>query len=99
MWMMILGIAMIGAASVLDMRFRLRMKETGNKWAILKGGAFNDREYHKLRREHGWAAWPVYVMWTLMFCGLLLLVMGFFSEFGTSRARKTLNVSSRGIFE
>ena len=71
-----LGAVLIAAATVLDFVFRLRMTRAGHKMALLLGGAFNYREYHKLRREHGWPAWPVYTMWVLITAGILLVVLG-----------------------
>ncbi len=84
MVMLILGGALLGIAAVMDTGFRLRMKRSGYKWAILQGGAFDYREYHKVRREHRWAAWPVYLMWLAVVCGIAFLIAGFFAHFGTS---------------
>ena len=59
--MLVLGVVLIGVAAVLDSFFRLRMEHIGEKWALLRGGAFDYSRYHKARKEQGWAAWPVYV--------------------------------------
>lgn len=38
----------------------------------------------KIRAEHGWAAWPVYLMWVALACGIATSIVGFFLYFGTS---------------
>ena len=87
MAMLVSGFFLIAAAMVLDFIFRLRMTRIGHKWALLKGGTFDYTEYHKVRREHGWAAWPVYLMWAMVTCGIALLIAGFFTHFGTHPTR------------
>ena len=80
---MILGGILIGSAVILDFIFRLRMTRIGYKWVFLQGGAFNYREYHKVRAQYGWPAWPVYLMWALYVLGIAFLITGFFAHFGT----------------
>ncbi len=82
--MFILGILCVSAGGVLDLLFRERMTDLGHKWARLQGGAFNFSQYHKVRREHGWAAWPVYLMWTAYILGIALLMAGFIARFRAS---------------
>ncbi len=84
MFLFILGILLIISAASLSFFFRLRMTKLGNKLAILQAGSFDFAEYHKVRQENGWAAWPVYLMWFLMICGIALAIGGFFLHFGTS---------------
>jgi uncharacterized membrane protein len=84
MIMLVVGVLLIGVAAVLDSCFRFRMGRIGEKWALLQGGTFNYSRYHKARKEYGWAAWPVYLMWASVVCGIALLVAGFFSYFGRS---------------
>jgi ABC-type uncharacterized transport system permease subunit len=88
MVLMVLGVALIVIGSILDFTFRSRMASVGYKWALFRGGAFDYSRYHKARKENGWAAWPVYVMWAAIVCGLVLLIAGFFSHFGTSPLRQ-----------
>lgn len=83
MIVLILGGVLMFLAAVLDFVFRVRMARTGGRVALILGGAFNYREYHKVRREHGWPAWPVYLMWALTIIGIALLIAGFFLQFGT----------------
>jgi hypothetical protein len=47
---------------------------TGQRWALLQGGAFDYSRYHKVREENGWAAWPAYLMWIARACGVALLI-------------------------
>jgi len=84
MAMLILGVILIGFATVLDTVFRARMTRIGHKWALLEGGAFDYSRYHRERKQHGWAAWPVYLMWAALVCGIALLIGGFFTYFGAS---------------
>jgi len=83
MLLLILGGILIGAATILDSIFRIRMTRIGHRSALLQGGAFNYSEYHRIRQLHGWAAWPVYLMWVLMTSGIALLIAGFLVKFGT----------------
>jgi len=83
----ILGIVFIIVAASLSFFFRLRMARLGNKMALLKAGTFDFREYHRVRAENGWAAWPVYLMWSLMICGIVSTICGFFLHFGLNHHR------------
>src|SRR5262249_35093908 len=90
MVMLVLGAVLLGVGGILDSMFRLRMARIGYKWALLRGGAFDYSRYHRARKERGWVAWPVYVMWVAVACGIALLIAGFFSYFGTSPTRRPL---------
>src|SRR6516165_8373540 len=94
MVMLVLGAVLLGVGGILDSMFRLRMTRIGYKWALLQGGAFDYSRYHKVRVENGWAAWPVYVMWAAIVGGLVLLIAGFFSYFGTSPLREASPASA-----
>jgi hypothetical protein len=84
MVMIILGGLLLVIGGALDSVFRFRMFRTGQRWALLQGGAFDYSHYHKVREEHGWASWPVYLMWVAWTCGIALLIAGFFAYFGSS---------------
>jgi hypothetical protein len=84
MVMLIVGGLLLVAGGVLDSVFRFRMFRIGHRWALLQGGAFDYSRYHKVRTEHGWAAWPVYLMWVAWTCGIAFLIAGCFAHFGTS---------------
>jgi hypothetical protein len=97
MFMLILGLLLIGGAAILDSIFRVRMSRIGRKSALLEGGAFNYSNYHKARAAHGWSAWPVYIMWTLVICGIALLIVGFIAQFGTHPRNRTSQNLDRHI--
>jgi len=84
MVMLVLGCILIGVAAILDSFFRMRMTRIGHKWALLEGGAFDYSKYHQERKQRGWSAWPVYLMWAAVLSGIALLIVGFFVLFGTS---------------
>jgi hypothetical protein len=88
MVMLILGGLLLVVVCVLDSVFRFRMFRIGQRWALLQGGAFDYSRYHKVGKGHGWAAWPVYVMWAAAICGIALLIAGFFSYFGMNPAHR-----------
>jgi len=81
--LLIFGGLLIIVASVMDWIFRVRMTRAGQRNALLLGGAFNYSEYHRVRASYGWPAWPVYLMWELLVCGIALLIGGFLTYFGT----------------
>jgi hypothetical protein len=87
MAMLVLGLMLMGCATVLDFVFRFRMTRIGHPRTLLRGGDFDYAEYHKVRRENGWPAWPVYVMWAMLTCGLALFVGGFIIHFRTHPLR------------
>jgi hypothetical protein len=84
MGMLILGGLLLVVGGILDSVFRFRMFRIGQRWALLQGGAFDYSRYHKVREEHGWASWPVCLMWAALTCGIPLLIAGFFAYFGAS---------------
>ena len=84
MVMLILGVVFIAVGLVLDLAFRERMSRNGHKLVFRAGGLFDYSRYHKVREEHGWAAWPVYLMGAAYTCGIALLIAGFFAHFGTN---------------
>lgn len=71
-----LGALSICAATVANFEIRVRMRSIGRKWVFLRGGTFNYGEYLAARTKHGWAAWPVYFMWTALVLGVLLIAFG-----------------------
>jgi hypothetical protein len=87
MTLLIIGGLLIGAATVLDLIFRERMKDARHKTALVEGGGFNHTKYHRVRSEFGWAAWPVYLMWVFYAAGVILAIAGFFEQFGMHAGR------------
>jgi hypothetical protein len=75
--LIVLAAVLTTVAGVLDQYFKIRMARAGaDKWALLKGGAFNYASYHKVARVHGWSHWPVYLFWALMTIGIAALFAG-----------------------
>lgn len=87
MIMLSLGGLLLIVGGVLDSVFRYRMFRIGQSRALLQGGAFDYSRYHKVREEHGWARWPVYLMWAAWACGIALLIAGLLAYFGTNSIR------------
>lgn len=83
MALLIIGGALIGIPTVLDVVFRERLTRLGHRTALIQGGAFNYAAYHRVRIAPGRAAWPAHIMWALYICGIALLIAGFFVHFGT----------------
>lgn len=76
MFLLILSGIFLGLVACLDLGFRLRMARIGHKFGFLKGGTFDYRAYQTVRRERGWATWPLYLMAIALICGLSLLIAG-----------------------
>src|SRR5712664_417792 len=76
---LILGGLSLVAATILDTIFRFCMAGKGHRIGLMKGGNFDYREYHKVRAEYGWPAWPVYLMWALYVLGIAFLIGIFYA--------------------
>jgi hypothetical protein len=72
------GLATLCVFVALDFVIRLRMKRIGKKWAFLLGALFDYGDYLKVRAQYGWAAWPVYLLWSCFIIGVILVVIGTF---------------------
>jgi imidazolonepropionase-like amidohydrolase len=90
----ILAGLLLGTAMILDAVFRKRLTRIGDKNAFGLGGAFDYRNYHKVRAFYGWPAWPVYLMWLFYILGIIFLIAGAFLYFGThSQAKSVLAIT------
>lgn len=87
MAILVSGVLLIVLAAALDSFFGLRMARAGHKWTLFAGGGFDYSRYHNEGKQQGWSVWPVYAMWAVCVCGVVLLIAGFFAAFG---ARATL---------
>jgi hypothetical protein len=85
MVLMVLGVALLVIATVRDLFFRIRLYRIGNKRALAESGTFDFRQYHQVRAEHGWAAWPVYLRWAMYIAGIGFLLAGAAIHFGPPR--------------
>lgn len=81
--MMILGLALMGLAMAFDLYFRVRMLRRQYRRTLFRGGVFDYKEYEKVRREYGWAGWPVYLMWAIVAFGIAAFIAGFLIYAGT----------------
>ncbi len=82
MVLIVLGGVFFLTATGLDLFFRIRLYRVGNRRAIVESATFDYRRYHQVRSEHGWASWPVYLMWTMYVAGFGFLIGGFAVHFG-----------------
>jgi len=82
MVLIVLGGMFLLAATGLDLFFRIRLYRVGNRRAIVETGTFDYRQYHQVRAEHGWASWPVYLMWVMYIAGIGFLMAGFAIHYG-----------------
>jgi len=81
----VVGLALIGAASTLFFHVTLKLSRVGfrsyvvfkpplvlaSNWAI-------PGEYLRVRRKYGWSPWPVYCLWPCLVGGIVCLVFGLF---------------------
>lgn len=72
----LIGIALLCIFVILDAFVRFRVKSIGQKWAFLRGGSLDYREYLKARERHDWPAWPVYAIWLALIAGIAMFVAG-----------------------
>jgi hypothetical protein len=78
----LIGILLLIGFAVLDAFVRWRMKRIGHKWVFIRGGTFDYGEYLKVRIEHGWSAWPIYLLWGMLIMGLVFVSLGIGIRYG-----------------
>jgi hypothetical protein len=75
----ILGFLLIGSFSVLFFHIQNKMQTIGYKphyfHALLYDGKL-PIEYLKVRKQHGWPAWPAYLVWPCLGLGIVSLLVG-----------------------
>ena len=72
------------AGSVIPMYFVVlrRLKKAGYKpgrfesWSGAAAFPKWAREYLKIRKRYGWSAWPVHLVWIMVFVGIGLVLFG-----------------------
>jgi hypothetical protein len=79
------GFLLIGVSSLLYFHVQLKMVRAGYKTSfdVLRGplsakGLETPSTYLKVRSEHGWSAWPIYLYLPTLISGIGLLVFGLF---------------------
>jgi len=76
------GICLIGFSSAILMDLYFRLRKTGihtDNWIVWSTWIFIykvPREYLRCRKEHGWPAWPAYLIWPLLIVGLAFFIKG-----------------------
>ncbi len=81
----IVGLLLIGGAGVLFIHIQLKMIKAGYKTsyaffgkALSANGWDTPLRYLKVRGQHRWSPWPVYLLGPCLALGILLLVLGLF---------------------
>jgi hypothetical protein len=77
----IAGMILLGAFAVLFAYVQFKMRAIGYKTYPLFARPSDwglPNHYLKVRAEHNWSAWPVYIMWSCLPLGVFLLVLGLF---------------------
>ena len=75
----ITGFLLIGTAGFLFIHVQLRMSRSGYKtdfWSAKKWEV--PAEYLRVRAEHGWSPWPVYLFGPCLLLGIAALILGLF---------------------
>ena len=78
----ILGVLLVGVYALSFVHIQNKMRGIGYKTHRVFGGPLRDwalpAEYLKIRRRHGWSAWPAYLLWPCLALGIVSLVVGLF---------------------
>jgi len=74
---LLLFLALVGLAilTALDILVRLRLKKVGEQSRPFQGGLFSHAKYLRLRRQHHWSGWPVYLIWVVWLAGIVLMLL------------------------
>jgi len=73
-----LGVLLIGFSSAILYYLYLRLRDLGKHYMAFNLSATISKDYLRNRTEYGWPAWPVYLMWALLVCGIIVLMIGVF---------------------
>jgi len=71
-----LGVLLVGSSSAILYYLYLRLRDIGKRYVAFNLFATISADYLRNRTKYGWPAWPVYLMWALLACGLLVFVIG-----------------------
>jgi hypothetical protein len=72
------GLTCVGVFAALDTLVRLQLKDAGEDAVFFSGGTLDYSKYLRLRRQHGWSGWPVYLMPVFLLVGVGLVVWALF---------------------
>jgi len=73
------GILLIGFSSSILYYLYLRLRDIGKHYVAFNLPQTISKDYLRNRTEFGWPAWPVYLMWAPLACGLVVFVIGVLS--------------------
>jgi len=81
----VLGLLIIGSSALFFIHIQLKMIRAGYKTSytffkkpLSANGWDTPAQYLKVRAEHGWSPWPVYLLGLSLFIGTIVLVFGLF---------------------
>lgn len=81
----VLGLLIIGSSAVFFFHIQLKMIRAGYKTSytffkkpLSPNGWDTPVQYLKVRAEHGWSPWPVYLLGLSLFIGTIVFVFGLF---------------------
>jgi len=77
-FLLYVGIFLIGFSASIHYYLYLRLRDTGKNYVIFNLLEEVSKDYLRNRTKYGWPAWPAYLMWALLICGLVLFVTGVF---------------------
>ena len=72
-----LALVCLAILMALDSLVRLRLRKVGEQSRPFQpqGGLFNHAKYLRLRRQHHWSGWPVYLSWVVWLAGIVLMLL------------------------
>lgn len=70
-----LGLACLAVFAALDVVVRLRLRKVGEQSRAFQGGLFNHARYLRLRKQHHWSGWPVYLIWTIWLASMVFMFL------------------------
>jgi hypothetical protein len=70
-----LAFACLAVFAALDVVVRLRLRKVGEQSRPFQGGLFNHAKYLRLRKQHHWSGWPVYLIWTVWLASIVFMLL------------------------
>jgi hypothetical protein len=77
-FLLYLGVLLIGFSSAIFYYLYLRLRDIGKHYVAFNLLVTISKDYLRNRIKYGWPVWPVYLMWTLLACGLIVFMIGVF---------------------
>ncbi len=70
-----LALACLAVFAALDVVVRLRLRRVGEQSQTFQGGLFNHAKYLRLRKQHHWSGWPVYLIWMVWVASIVFWLL------------------------